>query len=223
MKWTAKLGLIALPIIAIGLMGFAVNGIFNNITAGGTLGVTGASTFGNTISATGQINSTAGYQQAGAAPSNHILLGDGSHYVDASTLPSAALPTSGTAGTYTFPSSVTTDPQGRVTAISSGAQDQMASISGCSFSDDGGGRTCSAGTLTFPASFANSSYSVGCWTMYSSAIAGGSSTQPAIILNATITGASTVSITEGVAQGSSGGYVISSSYGATIVCHGHHN
>jgi hypothetical protein len=53
---------------------------------GGTLGVTGLSTFTLT-------NATTGYQYAGAAPLNHVLVGDGTEYVDAAAIPSSALPT----------------------------------------------------------------------------------------------------------------------------------
>ena len=66
---------------------------------------------------TGAINSSTGYELSGGAASNHLLIGNGTNYVDAATLPNGSLPSVGTAGTYTWPSSITTDTQGRVSAI----------------------------------------------------------------------------------------------------------
>ena len=103
------------------------------------------------------------------------------------------------------------------------APDHWQTLSGCTFPNDGGGLNCTAGTITWPVAYADTAYIVGCFAMYSSGIAGGSSTQPVIIFNATNTDTSHTSITEGVAQGSAGGYLVSSSYGLTIVCEAHHN
>lgn len=107
--------------------------------------------------------------------------------------------------------------------IDTAVKDQYGSVSGCSFANDGGGLSCTAGTITWPAAFADTSYSVSCSVMYTSAIAGGSSTQPSLDVAATVSSTTQISITEGVAQGSSGGFPISSSYGATIYCHAHHS
>lgn len=169
------------------------------------------------------VTASVGYEIAGAASTNHLLVGNGSQYVDAATLPSASLPNIGTPGTYATPFSMTIDAEGRITNVTTVVQDQFQTLNGCSFANDGGGLTCNAGSITWPAAFADTSYIVGCWTMFSSAIAGGSSTQPAIILNVTISSTTQATITEGVAQGSSGGFGVSSNYGVTIVCHAHHN
>lgn len=102
-------------------------------------------------------------------------------------------------------------------------QDEYGSLTGCTFPNDGGGLSCAAGTITWPVAFSDTAYNVSCSTMYSTGIAGGSSTQPVIILNATISSVSAVSITEGVAQGSSGGFGVAPNYGLTILCHAHHD
>ncbi len=141
------------------------------------------------------VDADSGFQVAGVAPLNHYLCGSGTAYLDSST------------------------PCG----VSSTLNDQFGTLSGCAFANDGGGLTCSAGTLTWTSAFADTSYTVGCWPMYSSAIVTGSSTQPVIDLNATISSASAISVSEGVAQGSSGGYLVASNYQLTIVCHGHHS
>ena len=102
-------------------------------------------------------------------------------------------------------------------------QDEYGTLTGCAFANDGGGLTCSAGTITWGSAFADTSYNVGCWPMYSAAIAGGSSTQPVIDLSAAINSTTQITVTEGVAQGSSGGYLVSTSYGLTIYCQAHHS
>lgn len=112
---------------------------------------------------------------------------------------------------------------GSTTACASSGQDEYGTLPGCTFPNDGGGLNCVPGTITWPTAFSNTSYTVGCWPMYSAAIAGGSSTQPVIDLNATINTSSQITLTEGVAQGSSGGFAVSTSYGLTIVCHAHHS
>lgn len=109
------------------------------------------------------------------------------------------------------------------TPCASAAQDRFGTLGGCTFPDDGGGHSCTAGIITWSPAFADTSYTVGCWPMYSLAIAGGSSTQPVIDLHAEINSIFQITLTEGVAQGSSGGFVVSPSYGLTIVCHAHHN
>lgn len=43
------------------------------------------------LSVTGSFNASAGFRMGGTAPSNHILLGDGTNYVDSATLPSTSL------------------------------------------------------------------------------------------------------------------------------------
>jgi hypothetical protein len=77
-----------------------INGltVSGNESVTGMLGVTGATTLSSTLNVTGlstltAVNATAGYQIGGAAPSNHILVGNGTNYVDSATLPSSALPT----------------------------------------------------------------------------------------------------------------------------------
>ena len=67
-----------------------------NLSASGTLSVTGNATLGGTLGITGTatapiFNATTGYQVAGAAVLNHFLLGNGAEYVDASTLPASAV------------------------------------------------------------------------------------------------------------------------------------
>lgn len=56
-----------------------------NETVGGTMGVTGKAT-------APVFNGTTGFQANGAAPLNHVLVGNGTYYVDSATIPSAALP-----------------------------------------------------------------------------------------------------------------------------------
>jgi hypothetical protein len=138
----------------------AVNGVFANLTASGTLGVTGSATFSSTLSANGAINSNTGYQLSSAAATNHLLVGNGTDYVDVATLPAVTLPTVGTAGTYASPTSVTTDVYGRVTSITaSTAVGRTCGASGCYKIDSDGtitewGETSSTGggdvVLTFP-------------------------------------------------------------------------
>lgn len=101
--------------------------------------------------------------------------------------------------------------------------DQYGSLSGCSFPNDGGGLNCAAGSIIWGTAFANTSYTATCSINYSTSIAGGSSTQPVLILNWTPTSTTAMSITEGVAQGSSGGWGVDHTYGATIYCHAHHS
>ena len=88
----------------------AINGDFSvtgNTTLTGTLGVTGATTLVNlsvtgnetvtgTLGVTGlstftAANATTGYQIAGTAPLNHILLGNGTNYVDSATVPGSVI------------------------------------------------------------------------------------------------------------------------------------
>lgn len=115
------------------------------------------------------------------------------------------------------------DAHGNALCLSTTWQDAYGSVAGCSFPNDGGGLNCVPGSITWSPAFPGTSYSVACEVMYSAAIAGGSSTQPVLIVNATNTSGSSTTITEGVAQGSSGGYGVSTSYGATIQCHAHSN
>jgi hypothetical protein len=77
-------------------------GVTNAATLSSTLNVTGAAVLSSTLNVTGAstlaavgattINASTGYKLAGAAPSNHILVGNGTNYVDSATLPSSALP-----------------------------------------------------------------------------------------------------------------------------------
>lgn len=62
-----------------------VTDLAGDLTMAGTLLV------GGSISATGSINSNAGYLFNSAAPLNHVLLGDGSHYIDSATIPYAII------------------------------------------------------------------------------------------------------------------------------------
>jgi hypothetical protein len=256
------------------------------VATGTSLALTGNETVGGTLGVTGNVtapifNAATGFEIAGAAPLNHILVGDGTNYVDSATIPAGSLPTlyyqtietNGTAAiqrptinfSFTNPAIVsvtdsaspartnyafntTGDGQFFTTSTTSGpsgdcgqwdaagnmgyasgpcstggGQDEYSSLSGCSWPNDGGGLTCAAGNITWPVAFSDSSYTAQCVINYSAAIAGGSSTQPAIILNWTISSASQMAITEGVGTGSSGGYLVSTNYGVTIYCHGHHN
>lgn len=73
----------------LGVTGLATLGslsVTGSAIVGGTLGVTGLATFST-------VNAATGYQIAGAAPLNHVLVGDGTNYVDAAAIPSSALPT----------------------------------------------------------------------------------------------------------------------------------
>lgn len=131
------LGMLAM-FVCVSLMA-AVNGIFANV------------------------NATVGYQFNGAAPSNHILLGNGSQYVDATTLPSAAFPAVGTAGTYVYPASVTTDAQGRITAITAGhGIAATVSFSSCTLASDGGSQWDCSSSNSWGTTLPNSTYQVSC-------------------------------------------------------------
>jgi len=135
------IGMIA-AFICVAMMG-AVNGIFANVTASGF------------------INSVTGYEFAGAAPANHLLVGNGSQYVDATTLPNASLPNVGTPGTTLLPTSITTDAQGRVTATVAGPA--FTGTSGFQTLGDGlilewgttGDFDTGPQTVTFPLTFPN--------------------------------------------------------------------
>ncbi len=132
--------------VCIGLMA-AVNGVFANINASGF------------------INSTTGFRYNTTAPANHILLGDGTNYTDATTLPSAALPTVGTPGTYTYPSSVTTDAQGRVTAISSGTLPKVLAaitFTSCTLAPDGGSVWDCNSSASWGTTLPNNTYALVC-------------------------------------------------------------
>src|SRR6185312_13813892 len=50
----------------------------------------GAAT-GTSLSTSGNISSSTGFQIGGTAPSNHILLGNGTVYVDSSSVPASAI------------------------------------------------------------------------------------------------------------------------------------
>lgn len=103
------------------------------------------------------------------------------------------------------------------------AYDQYGSTTGCVFANDGGGLTCTPTPITWGTPFGDSSYTATCVINYTTSIAGGSSTQPSIILNWTPTSASAMALTEGASNGSSAGFIVASNYGATIYCHAHHN
>jgi len=82
--------------------GFTVNGVAlasTNLSDSANLArlnaannFTGATNIFNAIAGT-TINATSGFQVGGAAPLNHILVGNGVNYVDSATVPSGALPT----------------------------------------------------------------------------------------------------------------------------------
>jgi hypothetical protein len=57
------------------------------------LNVTGLSTLAAVNATT--VNATTGFRISSSAPANHILVGNGTNYVDSATLPSAALPALG--------------------------------------------------------------------------------------------------------------------------------
>lgn len=111
---------------------------------------------------------------------------------------------------------------GSTAACGGVGQDEYSSIVGCNLANDGGGLTCTPGDIVWPVGFPDTAYTATCTINYSAAIAGGSSTQPVIILNWQPTSVTHMVITEGVAQGSSGGYIVAPNYGVTIYCHGHH-
>ena len=78
-------------------------GVTGATTLSSTLGVTGATVLSSTLNVTGlstlaavnatTVNASTGFRISSAAPSNHILVGNGTNYVDSATLPSSALPT----------------------------------------------------------------------------------------------------------------------------------
>lgn len=67
------------------------------VAAGISLNTSADVIAGGQVAATGNVsgavvNAAAGYQLGGAAPLNHVLLGNGTSYVDSATIPSGALP-----------------------------------------------------------------------------------------------------------------------------------
>lgn len=133
-------------LICVGAMA-AVNGVFANINASGF------------------INSTSGFRYNTAAPANHILLGDGTNYVDATTLPSATLPTVGTAGTCTYPASVVVDAQGRVTSCTSGTTPRVLAtltFTGCTVAPDGGSVWDCNSSASWGTTLPNNTYALVC-------------------------------------------------------------
>lgn len=139
--------LVLVAVLAPLMMGFALNGVFANVTASGF------------------INSVNGYQFNGTAPSNHILLGNATNYIDAATLPSAALPTVGTAGTCTFPASLTTDVNGRVTSCTNGSLPKVIAsltFSSCTLAPDGGSVWDCNSSASWGSTLPNNTYQLVC-------------------------------------------------------------
>lgn len=87
-------------------------GVAGNATVGGTLSVTGSTTLSSTLSVTGSttltggatsptFNATSGFLYNSTAPLNHVLLGNGSEYIDSASIPYSVISGTGS-GTPTF-------------------------------------------------------------------------------------------------------------------------
>lgn len=225
-----------------------------NIVDGGTLAVTG--------NATAPIfNAATGYQLGGAAPLNHILLGNGTNYVDATSVPASALPTfyyqtvAANAATQTqrpvlnFASrftvtdsaspaettvdlpttvtagscvrcSITVDAYGRTTALSTGVSpgiDQWITFTSCVPANDGDNEICQGGPISWPISFADTSYFIdSCMVDDSSTYT--NSPPPTAFVQVHLKTAGGFSYTLTDVKGSSAAFP----YSWPVTCHGHH-
>ena len=142
------------------------------------------------------INADTGFQVNGAAPLNHPLCGNGSVYADSSVA---------------------------VCGTSATLSDQYASVAGCSFANDGSGLNCTPTSITWGSAFSDTSYVVSCSVSYTNAVVTAGSGLPNIIVSTSNTDTTHTAITEGVGTGGSTTWAISPSYGATVICHGHHS
>ena len=130
-----------------------------------------------------------------------------------------------TAGSCTF-CGLTINAFGQVTAQSSGTLPSgtvaTGTAAGCAFANDGTGLTCGPVTVTLGAAMPDTSYTANCTANFSNTIATTTSAMPSLGLNWAPASTTTVTVYEGVNNGSSTGYGISTSYGVTLTCVAHH-
>lgn len=109
------------------------------------------------------INADTGYQVAGAAPSNHVLLGNGTQYVDSATVPYSILSGAGTPitcngnGCYRITADGTIEEWGHVTVGGSVAADV-----GATFPYSTGFTTVSSIAITFGSEYCTPGAGGGC-------------------------------------------------------------